>query len=413
MIYGIELTTIKACILAGLYPLLLFVLCSLNKKNILKYIVTVLFLSYAFYLENRTALFCIMLTFIYFHQGLINKLRKKWIFIIAICISSILLLVKYNSFLGRVFIWKIIFLNSNKVGLTGLGYGSFKTQYADWQSAYFASNPQWSKFHHLADAPSFAFNEIIHYYIEFGIIAIVIFIFFLIINRRLFASQKKAVHYFACSNLVILLFSIISYPFHSIWIITLFVINHLLILFILYYEIRIPILLLAISIMMFTINMFFKYNSAVSTWHYAQTIPISSFSDKNQCYQTSYNTLYDNQYFLNDYCNFFLSNNMFDSAIFIANHNKNNMNQYERELVLGNAYFEKNEPLQSIIHFEKAHSIIPNRFIPLNCLMQLALSMKDINLAKKYARQIIMMPVKLNSYIVSNSKQQAATVLTK
>lgn len=64
------------------------------------------------------------------------------------------------------------------IPLTGFGWNSFNLQYSQWQSEYFKSHPDPGIYSVLADCPLFAYNEMLHYYVELGIVSPLFFSFF-------------------------------------------------------------------------------------------------------------------------------------------------------------------------------------------------------------------------------------------
>lgn len=324
----------------------------------------------------------------------------------------LILFINVNSFTGRLFIWKHIIANIPAVDFLGEGFGSFKPIYSEWQSQYFKDHQKWSKFHFLADMPSFAFNELLHYYVEFGLLAVVTFIVVAIVNVRMTSREIPIISKcLASSNLSILAFSLVSYSLHSTWIISLFLVNHLLLIIFFFKKARYPIYLITFTIVILTYNKFVKYQTDVSSWMYLQTIPITEITVKENTYSELLPKLSKNQYFLNDYCNFLLQNNTPDSAIKIAFENRESMNQYEMQLIFGQAYFRKNQLKKSIECFKEAHYLIPNRFLPLSYLMQVSLVAKDSLAAEQYAKEIIKTPIKIASNTVENIRQQAISLL--
>jgi O-antigen ligase len=97
--------------------------------------------------------------------------------------------INIDSLIGRVFIWANIFSNADTVPLLGFGADTFKFQYAKWQSEYFSQHESWSKNHFVADAPSFAFNEFLHFYVEYGILAIIVFSLLIYFNIRIIGRK--------------------------------------------------------------------------------------------------------------------------------------------------------------------------------------------------------------------------------
>ncbi len=407
MIYGLELNGIKACITACLYPLFYYIALKSN-NNKFKYLITLLFLILGIYFENRTSIICISLIFIFFHKQRIFKLNK-WVLLLSFFILTyIIIFIKFDSVIGRLYIWKVIFSNIHHVPFFGFGLDSFKLNYAQWQSNYFAANLDWDKFHSLADCPSFAFNELLHFYTEFGFISILFFSVILYFNITLLLKYKTSiVAYMASINLVIFLFCMVSYSLHSIWILLLFLSNHFAIASFIYKPIKI-LCISSITLLLVTgITFFIKYKKTESLWLYAQFIPEVNSSEKANSYKEVFSSLSTNQLFLDDYCNYLLSDSLTDNVIVITSTHSKYFNQYEKNILLGKAYLQKSDFSKSLAAFKKANFIIPNRFIPLAYLMKIFLLNKDTSNAVEYAKKIIKMPIKVNSNTIDRIKHEA------
>ncbi|MEO6069379.1 MAG: hypothetical protein ABIN57_01560 [Chitinophagaceae bacterium] len=213
------------------------------------------------------------------------------------------------------------------------------------------------------------------------------------------------------SNLVILFFSFVSYPLHSWWIVSLLGFNHLLILCIGSKKlVSVPILSAVIA----TILLVTKLNSidlAKQVWEEAQTIPIVEIQTKQQLYKKSYEELQQNPYFLKDYAQFLVNEQLADSAIYLLNSKKGNMDQYERNLLIGDVYNNKGEFKNAIIFYQNVHFNIPNRFIPLYQVMLLKWKLKDTVAVMQYAQQISTMPIKVPSLRITYIKEKAKEII--
>lgn len=408
MTFEVSLIAIQACLVASLYP---FSLSIRNKK--IKIGITVAFVFVSLLLHSRTLFFILLLFFLFSEHSLPKKSVKKVFILVAILITSGLVFINLNSFIGRLFIWRNIINNFHKIPWNGFGHDTFKYYYALWQAAYFSTNEVWSKYHFVADSPSFAFNEILHFYIEFGIIVLFIFTIIFYLNIRLILRSKMPfIQALALSNLAILIFSLVSYPLHSIWVLFVFLSNHILIVAI-YSRQNVLSILTTILLFIFVLIGFVREMKWKKVWFYAVNLPINAAPEKKELFEAAFTHFYSNQYFLNDYCAYLLSEQEPEKVLTLGATNRIYFNQYEYNLFIGNAYLLKGELDNSKEYFINGHNIIPNRFIPLNSLLNIAKLSKDTVRARQYAEKIMSMPVKVSSPLVNKIKNDAQLFLTK
>lgn len=411
MVYELDFVGAYSCLLASGFPILIYFLQKLQLKKTNIYI-TIFFLILSTYLQSRLMFVSIILVFAYFYFN--SKLIKAKLLICCILLLLLLLALKQNSVIGRFFIWKIIFSNISQTPFMGFGLNSFKYIYSEWQSNYFKSNTQWDIYHFVADSPSYAYNEFINYYIELGmgfifITAIVIYINITIFNKSSIDFVKALI----LSNFVILLFSLFSYPLHIFWVLLLLLLNHIIIFFLSYKKIRIITCSISVLSMILMVASYIKYNAAKAKWNYSKTIPVSYQADKLFFLNFSLSELDQNQYFLFDYAVNLKKAGYADELYTFINKYSKGFNQYEKNLLLGEFFLEKNNYSVAILYFEKAHTIIPNRFLPPYNLMNIAINEKKYAKAIEYSKLITSMPIKVKSNLVTFIIEQAENLQTR
>jgi O-antigen polymerase len=401
VIYEIGANAITSCILAATYP---FIFCIRNQKIIN----TAFFgtLIPLIFLQNRTLTFLVILVTLFLHSQL--KRRKAIAYILPFSLCSILLLfLKKDSTLGRFFIWRNITQNLNNIPLFGYGQDSFKVYYSEWQKEFFLQNKTWSKFHFLADSPSYAFNEVLHYYVEYGIFSIIIFSSIILFN---FILSNKITNRFTsslfASNFCILLFAQVSYSLHSIWIISILICNHILIIGFFYKKITIAILS-SFSVMCFCFLCYLQFMKAKEDWVNTVSLPIVARNEKYLNFKSADKILFTNQYFLKDYCNFLLNENDYNAALSVANSYRKYFDQYEYDMITAKSFLAKNRLDSSRHYFQECNLLIPNRFQPLKYLLNIALTLNDTANARIIAKQIITTPIKVNSNEIIKIKKDA------
>lgn len=136
--------------------------------------------------------------------------------ILLVCFS--LLFYKSDSSSGRILIYKVTATVIQKNWLAGVGFGKFKAVYNEYQADYFTKHNIDGKEALLADNTYYAFNDLLQFVAETGIIGLVILgftVFYLleyIIKLR--KVKLKPLHISAIAAIVVLVIgSIFSYSF--------------------------------------------------------------------------------------------------------------------------------------------------------------------------------------------------------
>jgi len=408
MFFDVDIIAVKACILASLYP---FCLLVQNKKIRISLIIC--FLIAALLFRSR-ALFCIIIIiFLYSEAAIFKKINKWSIILIGMLSFFVVIYINTNSVIGRLFIWKNILNNFGRVPWNGLGYNTFKFYYAEWQANYFIRNEAWSKYHFVADAPSFAFNELLHSYVEYGIASVIVSLLFIYFNIRIMIREKIPIlQTLSLSNLCIFSFALVSYPLHSIWILFLLFINHILMFTIRYKRTVYGFVLFAILFSFILID-YYKFTQAKEIWLYAKSLPINANQEKEELYGLAYTALHRNQYFLYEYSLFLLNEQKSNEVLLVGSNNRIYFNQYEYSLLMGNAYLQNNNVDSAKTYLLNAHYIIPNRLIPLHQLLNIAKASQDTFQIRKYAEMIIATPIKIASPVTTKIKREAQVILNR
>ncbi|MDP3467088.1 MAG: O-antigen ligase family protein [Daejeonella sp.] len=148
--------------------------------------------------------------------------RYKHSFIISlISIASMAFVMLYyykkDSADGRIVIWKTSLIAIQGNFLTGLGFDEIQHKFGDYQTLYFNKNPDDGvKF---SDKIEYAFNDFLHIFVENGLIGLLLFLLFLYIIYKEVLKQKNTNSYLAgaiSGSVFILISSLFSYPFEMI-----------------------------------------------------------------------------------------------------------------------------------------------------------------------------------------------------
>lgn len=117
--------------------------------------------------------------------------------------------IKSDSASGRLFLWKISCKAIMESPMTG--HTSFAEAYGDAQEKYFANGGTEQEML-VAGSPDYAFNEYLHYSIEWGVPAVVAII--AIVTAAIIAGHRKR-RYSLCGGIIAMcVFAFSSYPMH-------------------------------------------------------------------------------------------------------------------------------------------------------------------------------------------------------
>ena len=119
--------------------------------------------------------------------------------------------LKKKSATGRLFIWQITCRIIKNNPLTGIGFDRFKTNYMNYQAAYFTSHPNDAAIE-TADDVQFAFNEPLQFIAENGWPVTIISGLFLIGVYRVKSKEEGLLIIAKAGLLATLVFGLFSYP---------------------------------------------------------------------------------------------------------------------------------------------------------------------------------------------------------
>ncbi len=215
-----------AAYLAIIAPLsfLLFPGFASKKVNFIRTCLFVIFAIVIVYTASRAAFLALVvmgLAFTYRHyQDNIRK-WKYWTIGIAMAASISLVTVLYAirpaSADGRLLIWKVTSKMITDAPTVGSGIGYFDDHYSRYQAAYLASEKASFNEKYLSGKVHFPFNEYLGIWVENGLMGL--FLFLLMVCIPIYAVLKNRCKegklFFPVAGLVgLLIFALLSYPFH-------------------------------------------------------------------------------------------------------------------------------------------------------------------------------------------------------
>lgn len=143
-----------------------------------------------------------------------SKVRNyKLLLTIGILVMLVFLYgVKLDSANSRLLMWQVSLHNIVGMPWLGAGIGGFPQAYAEGMASYFTSNPT-SPLLQTTDVSNNAFCEILTIGVEQGVPGMLIFVGMITLSIRWLRRESPSL---ACGLLALVVFSLFSYPFHTL-----------------------------------------------------------------------------------------------------------------------------------------------------------------------------------------------------
>lgn len=371
-----------------------------------------------FITQSRISMICLSAIIGIFIFRNTKRLNSKPV---AVIISLLLLVFLYfvlqglidlrpGSVSGRYLIWKITLKNLWENVWFGVGYGNFYRNYPSWQIQYFEQLPLEKLSEGLhADDISVAFNEPLQLLAETGIAGVGIGI---VLMKAFFSPghmrRDKKLFWLRITLIIMIVSSFTSYTFHVTAILFLFVLL-LAYLSTLAFKKTVQfaskwfsVFMMAGALLMLTKSV--AICGRVAEWNAVQYDPLISADQRLQSFKRLYPYLKNNGKFLLDYGeNLYLSKHA--DAVKILEESKNEYISIKALELLGDAYNQQGDMLQSIKNHEELVNLIPYKFAYKNTLLGLYMNAGDTTNAKRMANMILKMPVKKESSFIERIKQ--------
>lgn len=361
--------------------------------------------------QSRAALLAFIPVIYFCRKAVCDKLYHKlpkWVWIILISlIGTVLTLLKKHSALGRLSIWKVTLKNSFESMITGIGFGRFPKQYQDWQIDYFKNDSTNLTGFNSTDLPNNCFNEPLQIFTETGLIGLTLWgILAFLIFKSIFRLPRLYGFLFAPILIGFLIFSLFSYPLHSLPLLTIFICTLALLskssskLKFTVSSLRARLIFIAL----FFSNLGFLYliyqkNIAISDWNSLKSNQPKGKSAS--AYRAAYPYLRENAMFLLNYGRVLYREKEYQSCIRILRESEEISPQVEVFLLEGQA-------LQKIKNFASAKALyirtiysFPLLIRPKYDLLKLYVLQGDIVKAYDLSQHIINSEVKVHSFETS------------
>lgn len=217
-------TTIESLQASILFCLFLWII--IKSEILIVKILGFLFLAASitiiFVLQSRTAFLASIAGIFYIVFPYSREKFGQWKTLITmLCIFIILtisltLLIKTDSSLGRWFIWEKSFQLWKENWLSGVGFGRFNPEFNHLQADYFSRTSLYTKEAMLANDGIFAFNEWLHFAIEFGVAGFLLSVattYFIL--RTCFNSINSSKSWAGAMLMPVIIGCLFSYPLHN------------------------------------------------------------------------------------------------------------------------------------------------------------------------------------------------------
>lgn len=339
------------------------------------------------------------------------------IVIISSLLGYALFCWKHDSSSGRLFILYISMLLVLKKPLFGYGPHGFTANYMIRQAEFFSSNPD-SSYSMLADNIVHPFNEYVNILVNFGLtglFAVACIIVFFICKLTKHHNKVKGQCVWFSVLVSFLTLCMFSYPLHyaHVWYVILMLSIYAVRIYIphvCHFARRIPVMLLCIIALCMVRQVIVNE----LRWKKVEQEAMKGRSDPMmKYYEMLYPQMKHNYLFIYNYAAELNICCRYKESIQMVMDNITRLNDYETRLLLADSYENVGDIASAIESYTLAHNMIPNRFVPLYCLMELYSSCGNDSLAQKMAWEITDKPVKVPSETVSFIKERAKVHLTQ
>lgn len=383
------------CITTSVY----FSIHSIGKIRSFWYVSSLLFGLFIILSNSRTSLLSsitgIVIILLIEKEPLLSLIyckRHKFLVITSIIITlGILYFYKQDSADGRILIWAICIEMIKDKPWLGWGLDGYIAQYMNYQADYLTSHPS-SPFIQLAGETQNPFNEFLHIAILFGVPCalifgvIVILLIWYIISRA--KTYKSILLSFVCILVVQCMF---CYPFNIpfIWLFILFI---GICLFPKKIHLYYPKAFLGSTIIICLLCLFFLSTSAIHDFRrlYIQECSLKwDFNKIKEKYENIYNDYNKDYLFLYNYGALLHLYGDYQRSLEVFQQGKKYLSDYNMMLLMADDYQQIGLLDSAVTCYNRAHQMIPNRYLPMYYQMKLYEDYCKTDNAKAIAKEIL------------------------
>ncbi|MDD2495620.1 MAG: O-antigen ligase family protein [Tissierellia bacterium] len=369
---------------------------------------------------SRTGIITIILIFgIYLYNKYYKHKKNHRKYVMVSVFGGLLLFglffLKKNSALGRLLIWQNSYDMIAGNFWWGNGAGSFTAKYMLYQANYFIRNTQ-SYFAQLADNVTHPFNEYLLLTNEYGLFSLLLLLILIVlIIRRCEISTTPTL-----CLISIFVFACFSYPlrYPFIWVLIAYSLAKLNItsikkcngLAIINIGGKILWLLIIGGVVLFL-----THDIKFETCWGKLVKERRSFVNDGELikhYEGLYYNWNGDPFFLYNYAALLNLNGDHTESNAIMTECEKYLNDYDVQMIMADNYGELNQLNKAEYHYELAHNMIPNRFMPLFKLMELYEINGDNDKALNMAHMIISKKIKIPSQTVNIIVEKAENLIS-
>ncbi|QDH78005.1 hypothetical protein FKX85_02715 [Echinicola soli] len=385
--------------------------------------------------ESRAAILagilgCSILGFPHIHLQFVKRKIPALLFLASIIILGMaaLYLWKTDSVIGRLFIWKISIRLFMDYPLFGIGPNHYTYNFGHNQADYFQSGRSTIGEERIAGLGEFTFNEYLGIAVNMGIVGlglVLLIIYFLVrgsLDILVSRNNKKNTFLIGCigSLASILLFAFFSYPLSVLPI----CIHLVLICGILSSNLqdiskssikkRLIRWFVCITFPVTVALLYHYYNYAQNLVKWQQAIELEAQGKLLRAQEQMtklYNRFDNNPSYLVDYGSILFNNKKYlraEKLLSLASQKTTSPYLYE---MLGQCQQINGKVTVAAESFIFAHYLLPYRFKPKYLLWKLYLQEGQKDKAKSIAKEIVSMPVKVETYMVTRMRREAERFL--
>lgn len=391
---------------------------SLNDILVLTYFIVCILIACFYY--NRSFIFSYIVVLIW----LISYIKRKRLvnmsifFLIILTVLSFLILVKLDSSLGRLLVYKITFTMFEDHWLHGLGFGRFKMEYLHYQASYFKAGHFSQKELLLADNTQYAFNDYWQFILEMGIKGFFIIIILLgsifhIISKALINNDKKSsiLLIAICQLLTIIIAALFTHVFEMFSFQILLILCITIISKYAYLQRNHLIYFVSIILILFTVQVHFgfviKNYRFYQKLKYIENLHKAGFVKESLIgYKELYPIMKSDAYYLINY-SMALSNS--EGSIEAENLVRRALSLQCNNVVykrFGDCLYNNGKITAAETAYIDAVYMVPNRILPRYHLYNFYKKTKQIHKAMVIKKQILSLPIKVPSPIINRIKQE-------
>lgn len=332
------------------------------------------------------------------------------VFLVGVCCAGLFLLKK-DSALGRVLIWKTSLYMIAEKPLLGHGPGAFRAEYMERQAAYFKAHPD-SRYSLLADNVTHPFNEYLSLAVEYGIAGLIVLLGVIVVILR---SGSFGSPYLLCV-VSVAVFSCFSYPLRYAFVILLVAYSLSRIDGRRVFEKKLTwqakaavVVIVAAASVVFVRDLRFE-----SRW--GNLVRLGSLGQTSELvgdYDVLYREWNHNSLFLYNYGAVLNHAGRYSESLRIMELCSRYFNDYDVQLIQGDNHLQLQQYEEALNSYEEASFMCPGRFVPLYKIFQLYKSCGMNQQAYRLAGRIVEKPVKINSAVIEMIKREMREYIDK